>query len=58
MMKNEFLKHFLVGFLSVFTFGPVQTMTVKEANLNRYFERAVRYLNLSFKKLNNQHERN
>jgi hypothetical protein len=57
-MQNEFIKHFLVGFFSIFSFGPIQTMTPKEATLNQYFEKAGRYLNSSLKKLNNQHERN
>ena len=50
-MSHNFIKYFLAGITSVFSFTAIEIMTRKKVDLRYYFEKTAQYLNLSFKKI-------
>jgi len=57
-MNKEFIKPFLQGFFSIFKIIPITSKEPRDYNVFLYFYKAERYINSSFKKVRNRHERN
>lgn len=57
-MNKEFIKYCTIGFFSVFNFDFAQPKRVKDTSLIEYFCKIEDDLNLSFKKLKSEYERN
>jgi len=57
-MNKKFIKHFLRGFFSVFRLGPIKTKNIKEGGELQDLSNIRDDLNIAFKKLKNEYERN
>ena len=58
IMNKKFIKHFLRGFFSVFRLGPIKTNNIKEGGELQDLSNIRDDLNIAFKKLKNEYERN
>lgn len=57
-MTKQLIKHFIAGFLSVFTFSMVEFKKNKNGDIKQYFDNAARCFNSSLENLKGKKKKN